>query len=115
MVPFTRQNSARYGTSEVPSSRWNMNSEALTLKTMERLLVDSFAQILTPERARLILELRASQAEQARVDELARKANEGDLTSEEAAEYDGYIRFGTRIAVLQAKARQYLHEFRPLE
>lgn len=87
-----------------------MSSETLTLKTMERLLVDSFAQILTPERARLILDLRAGEVEQARVDDLARKANEGELTPEEAAEYDGYIRFGTRIAILQSKARRYLQE-----
>jgi hypothetical protein len=37
-----------------------MGSEALTLLTLERLLVESFAQILTPERARLILGLRAA-------------------------------------------------------
>ena len=85
--------------------------EALTLQTIERLLVDSFSQILTPQRAQLILDLRASEAEQARVDELARKANNGDLTPEEAAEYDGYIRFGLRIAILQAKARSYLDQF----
>jgi hypothetical protein len=84
--------------------------EALTLKTMERLLVESFVQIFTPDRARLILNLRSSEAEQARVDDLARKANEGALTPEEAAEYDGYIRFGTRIGILQAKARHYLQE-----
>ncbi|MBI4324148.1 MAG: hypothetical protein HY674_02675 [Chloroflexi bacterium] len=87
-----------------------MSPEALTLKTMERLLVESFAQILTPERARLILDLRAGEMEQARVDDLAQKANQGELTPEEAAEYDGYIRFGTRIAILQAKARCYLQE-----
>jgi hypothetical protein len=85
-----------------------MSSDTLTLKTMERLLVDSFAQILTPDRARLIIELKAGETEQARVDDLARKANEGELTVEEAAEYDGYIRFGIRIGILQAKARRYL-------
>ena len=87
-----------------------MSPESLTLKTMERLLVESFAQILTPERARLILDLRAGGTEQARVDELARKANQGELTAEETAEYDGYIRFGTRIGILQTKARRYLQE-----
>ncbi len=87
-----------------------MSTDALTLKTMERLLVESFAQILTPDRARLILNLRAGDLEQARVDELAQKANQGTLTPEEGAEYDGYIRFGTRIGILQAKARRYLQE-----
>ena len=90
----------------------NMTPEALTLKTIERLLVESFAQIFTPERARLILDLRAGDSEQARVDELARKANQGELTPDEAAEYDGYIRFGTRIGILQAKARDYLQSVR---
>jgi len=87
-----------------------VNADALTLKTMERLLVDSFAQILTPERARVILHLRAGDLEQARVDELAEKANRGTLTPEETAEYDGYVRFGTRIGILQAKARRYLQQ-----
>jgi hypothetical protein len=77
--------------------------------------VESFAQILTPERARLILELRASAAEQARVSELALKSNQGELTLEEAAEYDGYIRFGSRIGILQAKARHYLEGLRQTE
>jgi hypothetical protein len=92
-----------------------MSADTVTLKTMERLLVESFTQIFTPERARLILELRAGAGEQARVDELARKSNEGELTEEEAAEYDGYIRFGIRIGILQAKARQYLQELGQLE
>ncbi len=87
-----------------------MNAEGMTLQAMERLLVESFAQILTPERARLILELRSGTKEQARVDELAQKANEGSLTPEEAAEYDAHIRFGTRIGILQARARGYLQD-----
>ena len=87
-----------------------MSSEALTLQTMERLLVESFAQILTPDRARLILGLRAGEVEQSRVDELEAKSGREGLSAEERAKYDGYIRFGICIGVLQAKARRFLAE-----
>jgi hypothetical protein len=56
--------------------------------------------------ARKVAELQADPAVQARIDELAAKANEGQLTDAEDAEYDAYIRAMDIVAVLQKKARQ---------
>ena len=60
------------------------------------------------EAAKKLLGLRASPEAQRRMDELARKCNEGELTAEERAEYETYVTAGTLIAILQSKARQLL-------
>lgn len=52
-----------------------------------------------------LLNLRADAALQARIDELADRCDEGTLTPEERGEYETYVRFGSFIAILQAKAR----------
>jgi hypothetical protein len=75
--------------------------------TIDR-LVEPVARILTPEVARSLIRLRAEAAVQARMDELAQKCNEGQLTAEERDEYLTSISFGNFIAILQAKARTYL-------
>lgn len=64
--------------------------------------------VLTEEFARYLVGLRADLATQARVDELADKANEGLLTREERDEYDAYITANDIIAILQAHARRAL-------
>ncbi len=74
---------------------------------LERLL-DPLDRILTPEVARKIVDLRADDATQRRVDELADKCNEGQLTPAEEAEYDDYIEAIDIIGILQAKARSAL-------
>jgi hypothetical protein len=43
---------------------------------------------------------------QERIQELASKSTEGQLTNEELAEYEGYVRANNFIAVLQRQARQ---------
>ena len=43
---------------------------------------------MTPELARKIADLRTAPEFQARIEELADKCNEGDLTPEERAEYE---------------------------
>lgn len=52
--------------------------------------------------------MRASPKEQARIDELAEKANEGILTAGERAEYEAHIGAIDVISILQAKARSVL-------
>jgi hypothetical protein len=71
-------------------------------------LLEPIAQCMTPELAQRIVDLRATPEAQARIDELADKCNEGDLTLEEAAEYDSYVDAIDLIAVLQAQARDVL-------
>jgi hypothetical protein len=71
-------------------------------------LLDSISGRLTPEVARWLVDLRADPEVQSRVDLLADKCTEGDLTPEERAEYESYVRATSLIAILQAKARNYL-------
>jgi len=77
--------------------------------TLERLL-EPVSRCLTPEVARRIVELRADRQLQRRVDALADKCTEGQLTPEERDEYETYIRGSRFIAVLQAKARRLLEQ-----
>jgi hypothetical protein len=71
-------------------------------------LLEPLEQCMTLELAQRIAELRATPTAQARIDELADRCNEGELTPEEAVEYDSYIDAIDLIAVLQAQARDVL-------
>jgi hypothetical protein len=71
-------------------------------------LLEPITRCLNLESAKALAELRADLAAQARIDELAEKANEGRLTSEERREYETYVHVGNLIAILQAKARLHL-------
>lgn len=70
--------------------------------------LDPVASLLTPEVARRIVDFRADETMQARLDELAEKSNEGLLTAAERPEYEGYVRAIDLITVLQLKARTLL-------
>ena len=74
---------------------------------LERLL-DPVSRSLNVEAARKLVRLKADAKTQARVDELARKCNEGDLSPAERSEYERYVTAGNLIAILQAKARLIL-------
>jgi len=51
------------------------------------------------------MEFRVDPKVQERVNELARKANEGELTEAEKVEYQNFIEDNDIIAILQSKAR----------
>jgi hypothetical protein len=74
---------------------------------LERLLAP-VSRSLNVEAARKLVRLKADAKTQARVDALARKCNEGELTSQERTEYERYVTAGNLIAILQAKARLLL-------
>ena len=74
---------------------------------LERLL-KPVGKSLNVETARRLVRIKADAKSQARVDELARKCNEGDLTMAERAEYERYVTAGNMIAILQAQARLLL-------
>jgi hypothetical protein len=74
---------------------------------IERLLAP-VSESLNAEAARKLIRLKADRATQARVDVLAQKANEGDLTAAERSEYERLVTAGTLIAILQAQARLIL-------
>ena len=61
--------------------------------------------LLTPEQTRQLADLRGDPTLAGRIEELAAKANEGDLSPAEHAEYEAYIEANNLLAVLQAEAR----------
>jgi hypothetical protein len=69
-------------------------------------LVSPLGECLTPESARRLLALQPDADLQARVDAMATRHTEGQLTPEEQAEYGRYVSYATFIAVLKSKARQ---------
>ena len=82
-----------------------MNSSAV----LDRFL-DPVGECLTPEVARRLVELRADAVTQARIDELADKCNEGELSQEEHEEYRTYVAAIDFVTILQAKARTVIEQ-----
>ena len=66
------------------------------------------AECLTPQSARRIVAMKASEEVQQRIDELADKCNEGELSADERAEYEMFVWVGQYISGLQASARKML-------
>ena len=75
--------------------------------SLDRLL-DPVTRCLTPEAARRLVSLRADPEFQERIDLLADRCTEGELTPEEREAYENYVRTIQIIAVLQSKARKLL-------
>ena len=71
-------------------------------------LLEPVFRTLPPEAARRIVDLEADEELQRRVELLAQKANEEELTAEELEEYEMYIAAGDILATLQALARRTL-------
>ena len=69
---------------------------------------DPVLRILSRDQALEIVDFHADDELQDRIEALARRANEGELTDEERSEYEGYAQANKFIAVLQAKARRLL-------
>ena len=82
-------------------------SQPIDTPVLERML-EPLASSLNSDAAQKLLRMKADAKVQRRVAQLARKCNEGELTPEEAAEYDRYIAFADFIAILKAKARLLL-------
>ena len=71
-------------------------------------LLDPVARCWTPAVAQQITDLRADPTLQARLDELAAKCAEGELTEGEQREYEAYVEALDLLGLLQAKARAIL-------
>jgi hypothetical protein len=65
-------------------------------------------RILNRDKALEIVDFHGDEELQRRIEELAEKANEGELTEADRAEYEGYVQANDFIAVLKAKARRLL-------
>lgn len=76
-----------------------------SVDTLER-FVEHLTRGFTPELARHFAELPEPSPEfQARLDELAEKANEGALSPAEAREYDKYVEYIDFVTFMRLKAR----------
>lgn len=62
-------------------------------------------ELLTVEQLHQLSQLQADPSLAGRIEELAEKANEGELTDSEIAEYEAYIEANNLLATLQAEAR----------
>ena len=69
---------------------------------------DGLLGFFTPEQARAMVQYRGEPWLQKRIEELAGKNTEGELTPEEMAEYEGYVRANRFVSVLQGKLRKLL-------
>jgi hypothetical protein len=65
-------------------------------------------ECLTPEVARRIVNLQLDSQSQARLDELAAKASEGQLTGDERQEYEEFVEGIDLMGILKARARTVL-------
>ena len=83
------------------------NSHMSTTELLERVL-GPFTECLTPDAAHKIIALRADPETQSRIDQLAEKANDGTLTSEERADYEKFRATFHVITILQSRARRLL-------
>lgn len=71
-------------------------------------LLDPVGQCLDEESARRLVALKPSEAVEARIAELAERANEGDLTEAERGEYEAVINAMDIVGILKLKARHRL-------
>ena len=70
---------------------------------------DSASKLDALQTLRMVaLRFRAAPELQARIEELAGKSTEGQLTETERAEYAGYVRANKFIAILQRQARRLI-------
>jgi hypothetical protein len=71
-------------------------------------LLESAARCLDAESVRALGALQLTRADQSRLDLLAQKANDGQLSAEEEREYDRFIELGDIIATLRLKAERQM-------
>jgi hypothetical protein len=71
-------------------------------------MLEPVTRAFSHDVAQAMVNIRASEAAQARISELAEKCNEGSLTPDEQAQYESYVNAVDLISLLQAKARVWL-------
>lgn len=86
------------------------NTQTLVAATAFERGIDPLFHFFTPDQTEQIARYRADESFQRRIEELAAKSNEGELSDDERSEYEGYVRANKFVAVLQARARHRLSE-----
>jgi hypothetical protein len=69
--------------------------------------VSPLLQLLLPGKEDLIMAAAPDRSLCDRIDQLACKSTEGELTEEERAEYEGYVRANKFIALMMREARRF--------
>jgi hypothetical protein len=82
----------------------------MTTKECLEVMLRPMADVFSPEFAQRLVDLRAAPELQLRMDQLAEKANEGELTDDERSDYKSMIDAASLLAVMQAQARRYLSQ-----
>ena len=80
----------------------------MSAATLLERMVDPIGRALTPDAARAILAVRADDETQERIDKLADRCTDGNLTPEELAEYQEFVSLFNLLALLQVRARSVL-------
>lgn len=62
--------------------------------------------LLLPGKEEAVLAVKPDQALRERIEELAARSTEGDLTAAERDEYEGYVQANKFVAVLRRQARR---------
>lgn len=70
--------------------------------------VGPLLRLVLLDKADAVLSFRPEAAISERIEELAAKSTEGELSDEERAEYEGYVRANNFIAILRRQARRLL-------
>lgn len=68
--------------------------------------VHPLLNLLLPGKEEVVLAVKPDQALRERIDELASKSNEGELTADERDEYEGYVQANKCVATLRRQARR---------
>jgi hypothetical protein len=82
-----------------------------TIAVLDKML-EPVTKALSQEVAQALVNIRAGEAVQARIANLAEKCNEGLLSPAEQGEYESYVQAVDMISVLQVKARVRLAHHR---
>ncbi len=75
--------------------------------------IRSVMQLVLPETAEALIGFRPDPELQERIDELAERSTEGQLTQAEKSEYAGYVRANKFIAILQRQAQRLIADHTP--
>lgn len=84
-----------------------MEATTFSEQAFHRATTPMFA-LLTPEQTRQLAELQTDPFLANRIEHLAQRANEGELTDDEREEYEAYIDANNLLAMFQAEARSRL-------
>jgi hypothetical protein len=71
-------------------------------------VTDPVFSLLSRDQVALLADYHSDESLQQRIEELAAKANEGELSEDELAEYEGYAHANRFVAILKVKAKRLL-------